>query len=127
VREPGTSSAAAFHKRYDAIVWWGTSLEIAAALARLLRMRILTTREWTASGRLAQELEGTWSVIQPSAVLLNTAVELVRSHDLRAADALQLAAALRWSKNDPEHRVFLAGDIKLREAATLRGFDVPPL
>jgi hypothetical protein len=47
----------------------------------------------------------------------------VDRYDLRAADALQLAAALNWCEDAPQGRVFLAVDQKLREAAVLSGFD----
>jgi predicted nucleic acid-binding protein len=42
---------------------------------------------------------------------------------LRAADALQLAAALEWSQDVPQGRVFLTADQKLREAALMAGFE----
>jgi hypothetical protein len=42
---------------------------------------------------------------------------------LKAADALQLAAALEWSENIPHGKVFIAADQRLREAAVLSGFD----
>ena len=49
--------------------------------------------------------------------------QLLERYDLRAADALQLAAALGWCENAPRGRVFLTADQKLREAALLSGFD----
>jgi hypothetical protein len=50
-------------------------------------------------------------------------VELVDRYDLRAADSLQLAAALEWCEGVPEGHVFLTIDQTLREAALLSGFD----
>ena len=44
-------------------------------------------------------------------------------YDLRAADALQLAAALEWSAGIPHGKKFLATDRKLQEAAMLTGFE----
>ena len=44
-------------------------------------------------------------------------------HELRAADALQLAAALAWRERAPFGDVFLTAHHKLREAAMLSGFD----
>ncbi|HXM20881.1 MAG TPA: hypothetical protein VN948_06425 [Terriglobales bacterium] len=54
---------------------------------------------------------------------LGKAVQLVERYDLRAADSLQLAAALGWCEDEPHGRVFLTADQKLREAALLSGFD----
>jgi predicted nucleic acid-binding protein len=62
-------------------------------------------------------------VIEPSNALRANAVQLVDRYDLKAADALQLAAALEWCDGLPHGEVFLAADQRLREAAILSGFD----
>ena len=111
------------YRSYGVVVWWATAVEIASALRRLVRMKQHTPDDWTVSRRLALELAGSWRVIQPSNSLRAGAVQLVDRYDLKAADALQLAAALEWCENIPQGRVFLAGDQKLREAAVLNGFD----
>jgi predicted nucleic acid-binding protein len=111
------------YKSYEAVVWWATSVEIASALARLVRMKYLDPTVWARSRRLAEDLADAWSVIQPSDVLRAKAFRLVDRYDLRAADALQLAAALEWCGDAPAGKVFLANDEKLREAAVLSGFD----
>ncbi len=67
--------------------------------------------------------DGSWSVIQPSDVVRAKAMQLVDRYDLRAADALQLAAALVWCEDLPQGRMFLTADQKLQEAAMLSGFD----
>jgi hypothetical protein len=41
----------------------------------------------------------------------------------QAAVMLAEAAALAWCENEPLQRVFLTSDPRLREAATLSGFD----
>jgi len=48
----------------------------------------------------------------------------VVSHRLRAADALQLAAALVWCSNRPRGRAFLVADGALSDAAEAEGFAV---
>ena len=62
-------------------------------------------------------------MIQPSDALRAKSAQLVDRYDLRAADSLQLAAALEWCEDVPQGRVFLTADQKLREAALLSGFD----
>ena len=118
-----TPRAVALYRSYGVVVWWATSVEIASALRRLVRMKQLTPDDWTVSRRLALELAGSWRVIQPSNSLRAGAVQFVDRYDLKAADALQLAAALEWCENIPQGRVFLAADQRLREAAVLSGFD----
>jgi uncharacterized protein len=60
--------------------------------------------------------------IQPSRRLGQLAEDQISRHELRAADALQLAAALVWFNQRPRNRAFLCRDVKLREAARDQGF-----
>jgi predicted nucleic acid-binding protein len=90
-------------------------------------MKELNSDEWAKARRLAGELAASWFVIQPSDVLRARATRLVDLYDLRAADALQLAAALEWSAGVPHGKKFLATDQKLLEAAILTGFEVERL
>jgi predicted nucleic acid-binding protein len=111
------------YKSHDVVVWWSTPVEIASALARLVRMKQLDSGDWTRASRLAKSLADSWSVIQPSDALRAKATQLVDRYDLRAGDSLQLAAALEWCEDAPHGHVFLTADQKLREAASLSGFD----
>lgn len=124
VRQGITAGAIALYKVHDAVVWWATPVEIASALARLMRIKQLNPSDWTKACKLAKRLAHSWSVIQPSDALRAKAAQLVDRHDLRAADSFQLAAALEWCEDAPQERVFLTTDQKLREAALLSGFDV---
>jgi len=45
---------------------------------------------------------------------------------LRAADALQLAAALAWAQEQPLGRELVSLDLRLREAAQGEGFTILP-
>ena len=53
------------------------------------------------------------------------AMRLLRLHALRAFDALQLAAALRWAEGHPQGRTLHTLDGRLARAARLEGFLVP--
>jgi predicted nucleic acid-binding protein len=123
VRQGITPRAIALYKLHNAAIWWGTPVEIASALARLVRMRHLDTSAWAKARKLAKRLADSWSVIQPSDTLRTTATQLVDRYDLRAAESLQLAAALEWCEGAPQGRVFLTIDQKLKDAALLSGFD----
>jgi len=52
------------------------------------------------------------------------AARLLRAHPLRAADALQLGAALLWANGKPAHKILHTFDQRLAEAGTREGFRV---
>jgi len=126
-RQGITPRAISLYKLHDAVVWWATPVEIASALARLVRMKQLDSSDWTKARKLAKRLADAWSVIQPSDALRAKSIQIVDRYDLRAADSFQLAAALEWCEDAPQGRVFLTTDQKLREAALLSGFDAKPM
>jgi predicted nucleic acid-binding protein len=94
----------------EATIWWGTPLECQSALHRRNREHPI-----------------------PAAVM-TTAIERIRTvvehadtvSPLRAADALQLAAALLWCEEQPHSEGFVSLDVRLREAALKEGFTVLP-
>src|ERR1035437_9569260 len=108
-------------------MWGGPSGEIASAPGPLVRVGQLDPEQWMEAQKLALTLAGEWSVVQPSDSLRANAMRLVDRYDLRAADSLQLAAAIAWCENVPQGRVFLTADQRLREAAALHGFDGKPI
>jgi predicted nucleic acid-binding protein len=127
VGQSGTARALTLYQQYDVVIWWATPVEIASALARLVRMKHLNSGEWATSQRLATDLADQWAVIRPSDGLRARATQFVNRYDLRAADALQLAAALEWCGDPPQGQVFIAADQRLREAALLSGFEAERL
>jgi hypothetical protein len=127
VRQGLTQVVRSLYKTYEIVVWWATPVEIASALARLMRMGQLDGKELVQARKLAEDLADVWWVMQPTEAIRATAASLVERHDLRAADALQLAAALEWCDNQPRGRAFLTADRRLREAALLSGFDAERL
>ena len=64
--------------------------------------------------------------VDPSNQLRDRAARLLDLHPLRAADALQLAAALDWCEERTAGAGFVCLDQRLRAAATREGFDVYP-
>ncbi len=111
---------------HSPVVWWGSLVECSSALERRRRAGQLTHTDLHHSGQLLGHLATAWSEIQPTDLLRGRALRLLSSHDLRAADALQLAAALVWAEEQPSGRVFICLDGRLREAATQNGFLVLP-
>jgi predicted nucleic acid-binding protein len=123
VQESKTARARLLYSQYEMVVWWAAPVEIASAIARLLRMKSIQPPDWTAALKIAAILSQAWSVIEPSQPLRARAEQLVQTYDLHAGDAFQLAAALQWCGNVPRGRTFLTADTRLFHAALLSGFD----
>ena len=64
--------------------------------------------------------------VAPTDDLRRRAGRLLSVHPLRAADALQLAAALIWCEEQPHGEVFVTLDVRLGEAAAAEGFVIHP-
>jgi predicted nucleic acid-binding protein len=127
VEEPASSDIRRLARTYGPpVVWWGALVECSSALARRSRFESsLSSEQRRATARLA-DLVALWTEIQPGEILRERALRLLASHNLRAADALQLAAALVWAEERPAGLVFICLDARLREAARLNGFTVLP-
>jgi predicted nucleic acid-binding protein len=109
------------------IVWWGTAVECASALARLEREAVLDGRTARgAFGRLAKLTE-VWQEIEAGDLVRETATRLLRVHPLRAADSLQLAAAFVAAEGRPSTLDFVTLDDRLALAAQREGFIVVEL
>jgi hypothetical protein len=108
----------------EMVVWWGSAIECASAIARLRRDGHLTALAEQDARGLFDTVRGTWFEVQPGDAVREQALRLLRLHPLRAADALQLAAALEWAGSPPEGG-FVTFDDRLREAAQREGFSIP--
>ena len=109
-------------RQYRLVVWWGTSLEALSGFHRLRREGKLTSVEATRAIDRLDYLRARWDEVLPSEAVRETAERLLSRHRLRAADALQLAAALEWCGHRPRKRVIVAGDGDLLAAAEAEGF-----
>ncbi len=105
----------------ELVAWWGSSIECASAIARLRREARLTAAEESQARSLLTLLSASWFEVQPGDAVRAQALRLLRLHWLRAADALQLAAALEWGGSPPEGE-FVSFDERLRAAAEREGF-----
>ena len=107
-------------------VWWGSLVECHSAFARLRRDQVLTHSEEDQVRYLLSILADTWTELTPGEDIRNTASRLLLSHPLRAADSLQLAAALLWANKTPKGHRFACLDGRLRDAARKEGFVLMP-
>jgi len=109
------------------VVWWVTPVEVKSAFQRLVREGNISPQEIVQSNTRLAYLRDRWNEIQPTEQLRERAEQLLRMHKLRAADALQLAAALLWCNDRPRDHVFIAADAVLIDAANIEGFVVVEL
>lgn len=106
------------------VTWWGSQIECASALNRLHRERALDADQLDQSLDQLRLLAATWLEIRPMQRVRNRAIRLLRVHRLRGADAVQLAAALTASREDPPTLDMVCSDTRLSEAASREGFVV---
>ena len=110
--------------QHEITVWWATSVEIRSAFERLMRTGQLTKSEHIAAGTRLEKLRHGWRELQPTETLRAQAELFLMSYPLKAADALQLAAAWTWCSGDAQGCTFISGDAQLLEAARQVGFQV---
>lgn len=108
----------------EVLTWWGTPVEITCALARREREELLTAEDVAAALTASRALAESWHEIVPSDAVRRTAERLLRTHSLRTADALQLAAALVAADYNPASLEMVCLDERLRLAARREGFTV---
>jgi predicted nucleic acid-binding protein len=98
------------------VKFWDSS-----AVARLEREGNMAAREVQAALARLDLLAEAWAQVEPGPDLQRLARRLLRTHPLRAADALQLAAALIAADGKPRRMPFVCRDERLRVAADREG------
>lgn len=111
-------------EEHEMAVWWATPVEMRSAFERLRRMGSLTEKEQTAAGARLEMLRCGWRELQPTEALREHAERFLMTYPLRAADALQLAAAWTWCSANPEGYTFISRDAQLVAAARRLGFEI---
>ncbi len=66
VHQTNTPQSLLWRRRYQTVIWWLTPVEIASALARLLRIGQLDTNGWGRALKLGRALDEAWFVIKPT-------------------------------------------------------------
>ena len=106
------------------LVWWGTTVECASAIARLERDDALGEADAVEAFERLTQLSAGWHEVDPSDAVREAAVRFLRVHSLRAADSLQLAAAFVAASHRPASLDFLTLDDRLEMAARKEGFAI---
>ncbi len=110
----------------EMVVWWTTRVESISALVRRSREGLAGAEGEERTRTVLKDLAHGWLEVQPTVRLRSLAERILAVHPLKAADALQLAAALRWCEGESEGRGFVCLDGRLREAARKEGFSLLP-
>jgi len=123
VAEPMTRRVQALARRDpDMLVWWGSEVECASALARLERAAALAAQAIALASDRLRRLANGWHEIEPGEIVRESAMRFLRVHPLRAADALQLAAAFIAAERRPASLHVVTLDERLAAAARKEGF-----
>lgn len=108
----------------EILVWWASETECASAIARLERQAALDEPSATKAFQRLDNFKEAWHEVQPSEAIRITARRLLRVHNLRAADSLQLAAALTASETKPASLEVVSLDERMVDAAVREGLVV---
>lgn len=124
VHESASRRAHSQLRKFLPVVWWGSLVEVHSAIARLHRLDKLNDGEKQKALSHLELLHRGWREILPGDHVRDLAIRLLDAHELRAADSMQLAAALTWCQQRPTKRDFVCSDERLSKAATAVGFSV---
>jgi len=122
------SSTPRMHEIYrtdpTVVTWWGSEIECVSAFARLERENAVTAEMVSAAIARLKSLGAAWHEVQPTPLLRDTAMRLLRVHPLRGADAVQLASAVIAADREPATLEVVSLDARLAAAARREGFRV---
>ena len=123
ITETATKTVQALAEKDSAmLVWSATEVECASAIARLERDGAVDQRGITQAFDRLKQLAHAWHEVDPSDSIREAAVRFLRVHPLRAADALQLAAAFIAAERRPSSLEVVTLDDRLAAAARKEGF-----
>jgi predicted nucleic acid-binding protein len=108
----------------DVVVWTLTRVELLSALARRRREEPEAASRLLAARQALLSAWEQWSEVTAVEIVRRYAERVVETHPLRAADALQVAAALVAAEEAPGSLPFVTLDRNLAEAAEREGFRV---
>ena len=105
-----------------------TPVELTAAVARRRRGKTLSAPQASSIlSRFRKHLAGRYTVLELTPVLLAEAMRLANSHELRAYDAVQLAAVLELKRQWVDAGIsveLVSADQDLNDAAAVEGLTV---
>lgn len=126
----GSDSDRMFSLYKDAVTanfaWSFTEVEVGSVFGRLLRMGSLLPTEVASAEKFWIEIASGLQIVTRYDDVKKRAIRLLRVHPLKAADAMQLAAALVVTDENPDAMDFVTLDARLKTCAANEGFHVLP-
>lgn len=123
VEEASTARLLALYREdLEVVAAWTTPVECASAVARLERQGDLSSNDANEAFARLDALAPSWIEVEPRDEQREIARRLLRVHPLRAADALQLAAAVLAAERRPATLDLVTLDDRLADAARREGF-----
>lgn len=123
--EPGSGRARRWlGEDPDVVVWTLARVELLSAIARRRREALGSARRLQAAREELLTAWRHWSEVTAVEVVRRHAERIVETHPVRAADALQLGAALVAAGGVPGGLDFVTFDRRQAEAAEREGFRV---
>lgn len=127
VTEPGSTLVRDILRRdQNMVVWWSAEVECVSALSKVFRNKNFDRRDVERALERLERLLSSWSEIEPTDEVRVRAERLLFGHHLKAADGMQLGAALLWAEDRTRRAEFVSLDNQQRTAARREGFDVLP-
>lgn len=110
----------------EVVVWRAARVECISALARLEREGAFSDGELRQGREVPYAMSDRWSEVSATPAVRENAEQLLQRHPLRAADSVQLAAALVWRAGPKSGFTLVTLDERLREAGSGEGFATLP-
>ena len=124
VREMSSREAHMYIGKLSPVVWWASLVEVHSAICRLHRAKEISDEQKHGALSGLRLLARGWHEVLPDDSIRELATASLDKYSLRAADSLQLAAALTWCQMRPAKRSFVCADQQLAHAADAAGFFV---
>ena len=125
--EGKTARARSLARAQGIVTWFLSPVEVASAVERRFREGALEAEGRSLALRTLGDLAASWIEVTAATRVRERALRVLATHSLRAADALQLAAALVATEDRPNGSHFVCDDHRLRDAATREGFQAVDL
>jgi uncharacterized protein len=127
VREPASERIEPLLQRdADLAFWWGAPLECGEALLAAKREERISAGDLEKARTVIDHLRARAFEVQPTEEVRARALRILSVHPLKAAPALELAAALIWCRERTHGAGLVSLHPPLRLAAVLEGFRVLP-
>jgi uncharacterized protein len=111
---------------HQIVTWALTSVEFASAIERRARQGQLDARERRQAHARLRDLAAIWDEVTSVEVVRKRALAVLARHELRAADAVQLGAALAIADETDVAIGFVCLDARLADAAEREGLQPLP-